>query len=64
MNDTNIFNSSIELDCFCMDIAEAWIKYRKRENKKVSLDNFLDWAGDFMHCLELNFEDVYEEENE
>ena len=29
MNETNIFNNWLELDCFCLDIAEAWIKYRQ-----------------------------------
>lgn len=62
MNDNNIFNSYIECDIFCMDIAEAWIKYRQKENKPVSLDDFMDWVEEFTHSLESNFNDVYEAE--
>ena len=46
-----------------MDIAEAWIKYRKSKNKEVSLDEFMEWVmNDFSIALESNFDDVYEEE--
>lgn len=63
MSETNIFDSCIEMDCFCMDIAEAWIKYRKSKNKEVSLDEFMEWVwDDFCVALENNFDDVYEEE--
>lgn len=61
MADTNIFNSRIELDCFCLDITEAWIKYRLKENKTVSLDDFFDWTEDLVCGLECNFKDAYEE---
>lgn len=63
MRETNIFNNWLELDCFCMDIAETWIKYRKSKNKEVSLDEFMEWVmNDFCIALENNFDDVYEEE--
>ena len=44
MKESNIFNNWLELDCFCMDIAEAWIKYRQSKNKEVSLDEFMEWC--------------------
>lgn len=63
MDERSIFNNWLELDCFCMDIAEAWIKYRQRKNKEVSLNKFVEWImNDFYPALESNFDDVYEEE--
>lgn len=65
MNERNIFNNWIELDCFCMDIIEGWIKYRRSKNKEVSLDEFMEWVmNDLSIALESNFDDVYEEEFE
>lgn len=64
MNDTNIFNNWLELDCFAMDIAEGWIKHRKSFNKEVNLDEFMNWVDNFlMPALECGFTDVYEEES-
>lgn len=65
MNERNIFNNWLELDCFCINIAEDWIKYRQSKNKEVSLDRFIEWVmNDFIIALESNFDDVYEEEFE
>ena len=60
---TNIFNSSINLDCFCADIAEAWIKYQCSKNWEVSSEEFMDWVVNELEAsLEYNFDTVYEEE--
>lgn len=65
MNERSIFNNWLELDCFCMDIAEGWIKYRQRQNKEVSSDEFMEWVmNDLYPALECAFDDVYEEEFE
>ena len=65
MNDRSIFNNWLELDCFCMDIAEAWIQYRQSKNKNVSSDEFMEWVmNDLCIALEGAFDDVYEEETE
>lgn len=65
MNESNIFNNWLELDCFCLDIAEAWIKYRQSKNKEVSSDRFMEWVmNDLYPALESNFDAVYEEEFE
>jgi hypothetical protein len=65
MNERNIFNNWLELDCFCMDIAEAWIKYRQSKNREVSSEEFMEWVmNDLYPALESNFDDVYEEEFE
>jgi hypothetical protein len=65
MNESNIFNNWLELDCFCLDIAEAWIKHRQKINKEVSSDKFMEWVmNDLYPALEGNFNDVYEEEFE
>lgn len=59
----DIFINSIALDVFCMDIAEAWIKFQQSRNHPVTLEDFMDWVVDEFQCaLEFNFEDVYEEE--
>lgn len=59
----NIFTNSIALDVFCMDIAEAWIKFQQSRNRPVTSEDFMDWVLDEFQCaLEFNFEDVYEEE--
>ena len=63
MNTTSIFNGWLELDCFCLDIAEGWIKYRQSKDKEVSLDAFMEWVmNDLYPSLECSFDDVYEEE--
>lgn len=63
MSERNIFNNWIELDCFCMDIAEGWIKYQQSRNKEVSLDEFVEWIMNNLYpALEVSFDDVYEEE--
>lgn len=59
----NIFNSTLEMDCFCLDFAEAWIKYRHEINETTTMDDFMEWAEEvFMPALEINFADVYESE--
>ncbi len=63
MEERNIFNSSLEMDCFCLDIAEAWIKYRKNSNQKVSRFEFEDWIiNELNPALDYNFGDVFEAE--
>jgi hypothetical protein len=65
MKERNIFNNWLELDCFCMDIAEAWIRYRQSKNKEVSSDEFMEWVmNELCIALESGFDDVYEEEFE
>lgn len=60
MND--IFTNLLAFDCFCMDIAEEWIHYRKSKNLAVTSDDFMEWVDELTLGLELNFDDVYEEE--
>lgn len=63
MKESNIFNNWIELDCFCCDIVEGWIKYRQSKDKEVSLDEFMEWVmNDLYPALECGFDDVCEEE--
>lgn len=65
MKESNIFNNWLELDCFCYDIAEGWIKHRQSKDKEVSLDAFIEWVMDTLcPALECGFEDVYEDEFE
>ena len=59
----NIFNSNLEMDCFCLDFAEAWIKNRQTTNSSVTIDDFMEWVEEvLMPSLEINFADVYESE--
>lgn len=63
MKERNIFNSSLELDCFCLDIAEAWIKYRTNNDLRASYNKFEEWvSNELCPALEYNFNDVYESE--
>ena len=63
MSNKNIFNSCLELDCFCLDVAEAWVKYRKDNDLRVSCDEFEEWVTSELNpALTYNFEDVYEAE--
>ena len=57
-----IFTNYIAMDCFCMDIAEAWIKHRKSKNHSVTSEDFMEWVDELVCSLEYNFDDVYEEE--
>ena len=62
MNESNIFNNWLELDCFCYDIVEGWIRHRKSKNKEVSSDKFMEWVMNNLYpALECGFDDVYEE---
>ena len=61
MKETNIFNNWLELDCFCYDIVEGWIKYRQSKNQEVSLDEFMN---DLYPALECGFDDIYNDEFE
>lgn len=63
MNNRNIFNNSLEMDCFCLDIAEAWVKYRKDNDLNISYYEFEDWiVNELNPALAYNFDDVYEAE--
>lgn len=59
----NIFNNELEMNCFCLDIVEEWIKYRQEINKPITSDDFMEWLTEhFEPALECNFADVYEAE--
>jgi hypothetical protein len=46
-----------------MDIAEAWIKYRRANELTVTYDEFIDWVTEQLTpAFECNFADVYEDE--
>lgn len=60
MND--IFTNYLAMDCFCYDIIEAWIKYRKSKNMPYDEDSYVDWLDDFMRSMEMAYEDCVEDE--
>ena len=60
MND--IFTNYLAMDCFCMDIAEAWIRFQKNRGRPVTSEDFMNWVDEFQCALVYNFDDVYEEE--
>ena len=62
MND--IFTNWVAMDCFCYDIIEAWIAYRKSKGLSCSKDDYLDWLEEFMQGMEVNFADCVEEEDD
>jgi hypothetical protein len=45
-----------------MDIAEAWVNHRKKNNLEISLDRFMEWMENLNYYLESGFEQVYEDE--
>ena len=59
MND--IFTNYIVMDCFCYDIIEAWIEYRKSKDLPYDEDNYFEWLEEFMQAMELAFKDCAEE---
>lgn len=64
-NDSNIFNSWLELDCFCYDIIEAWIKYRKSKNKTYTEDDWTDWVQDELEpAMYSAYKDCVEDEED
>ena len=61
----DIFDNSIAMDCFCYDIIEAWIAWRKRNNKSYDEDSYIEWLqDDFMRSMELLYEDCLEDEED
>ena len=63
MND--IFDNWVAMDCFCYDIIEAWIAYRKQNGKPYDEDSYLEWLEeDFMRAMECAYQDCVEEEDE
>lgn len=64
MNDI-IFTNSIAMDCFCYDIIEAWIKYRKSKNMSYDEESYAEWLeNDFMRSMEFAYEDCVEDEDD
>lgn len=59
----NIFTNYIAMDCFCYDIIEAWIKFRKSRNMPYDEDSYLAWLeNEFMCAMECAFQDCSEDE--
>ena len=45
----NIFTNSLAMDCFCYDIIEAWIEFRKSRNMPYDEESYIEWLdNDFM----------------
>ena len=57
----DIFTNPLAMDCFCMDIIEAWIKFRQSKGYSVTFEDFMGWLDEFACTFEFNFDDVYEE---
>lgn len=61
----NIFTNHIAMDCFCYDIIEAWIEFRKSRNMPYDEDSYLDWLeNEFMRAMEFAFQDCLEDEED
>ena len=59
MND--IFTNYVAMDCFCYDIIEAWIEYRKSKGLPHDESSYMTWLEEFMQAMEYAFEDCLEE---
>lgn len=64
MNERNIFNDSLWLDAFTMDIISDWIEYQRANNWRVTYENFMDWADELYSALDYNFEHREDEDEE
>ena len=62
MND--IFTSYIAMDCFCYDIIEGWIRYRKRDGLPYDEDSYMQWLDEFMNAMAFNYSDCVEDEDD
>lgn len=63
MND--IFDNYIAMDCFCYDIIEAWINYRKSKDLSYGKDSYAEWLdNEFMCAMENAYDDCVEDEIE
>ena len=61
----NIFTNYIAMDCFCYDIVDGWIEFRKSKNMPYDEDSYLDWLQDeFMCAMECAFQDYLEDEED
>ncbi|MGN5457059.1 MAG: hypothetical protein ACI4XN_13770 [Candidatus Kurthia intestinigallinarum] len=65
IKDSNIFNSWVEMDCFCYDIVEAWIEYRKSKSMTCTEEDWFDWFHEYLApALEWAYQDCVENEEE
>lgn len=61
----NIFTNSIAMDCFCYDIIEAWINFRKSRNMPYDEESYQEWLeNDFMRSMEFAYKDCVEDEGD
>lgn len=61
----NIFTDYIAMDCFCCDIIEAWIKFRKSRIMPYDKDSESDWIeNEFMCTMEFAFRDCSGDEED
>ena len=60
----NIFTNYLAMDCFCCDIVESWIEYRKSKNMPYDEDSYIDWLEDFMRSMEMVYEEFVEEDGD
>lgn len=60
-----IFTNSLAMDCFCYDIIEAWIEFRKSRNMPYDEESYIEWLdNDFMRSMEMAYEEFVEEDDE
>ena len=60
----NIFTNYIAMDCFCYDIVEGWIEFRKSNNKPYDEDSYSDWLEEFTCAMENAYQDCVEDEED
>ena len=61
----NIFTNSLAMDCFCYDIIEAWIEFRKSRNMPYDEESYIEWLdNDFMRSMEFAYADCVEDEDD
>lgn len=59
---SSIFTNHIRMDCFCYDIIDEWIKYRKSKSLPFTEDDYYEWLEEFEGAMERAYEDYIEDE--
>lgn len=61
----DIFNNWIEMNLFCYDIVDAWVKYRRSKNKTYTRDDWIEWIQDELEsALDYAYDEWIEDEED
>lgn len=62
---SDIFNNWIEMNLFCYDIVDAWVKYRRSKNKTYTRDDWIEWIQEELEpALDYAYDEWIEDEED